>query len=313
MVFAAVAPATVLMLTLHAGGVHSLQPFGISPAAPQELLEAASFAVCATWEEPGEAELSVAQRMLLTQSAEAQLMERFRRPGRYAAPIHDRRLPAELLLARCDNGELVGMAGIEGSVVDVERKLVLRRSAGERAIREALNSGACDGGSDGDGEASFGRRFYRERTSEEYADMAADLTSQTGSDETRAVVLRELADELATATLPPELVLQPVISALAVAPSWRREGLARNLCCHLEDLCARWHLPGGRPPIAMVEEDNLDAAALLRSLGYAQSWVDPGHVAKRPERPSPKLFNRRELEILKVPMPLLAFEKCDSY
>jgi len=205
----------------------------ISRALPVDLPAAAAFlteASWGTWEGGVVGEgLTRGQRLLLEQASVSQLKERFREVGRYDTPIFDRMLPSTLLLARKESGEVIGCAGVEGSVVDLTRRLVLRRSSGEKLLRERLPRKPPGGTSGTDDPASkyrTGRAYFRESTAEEAAAELELLRAQQPREEADPALASELLS--AASSLPGRYQLRPVLCCVAVAVSERRSRVTTN-------------------------------------------------------------------------------------
>ena len=285
---------------------------GYSPifrAKPLMLPEAAAFYTSVVHGE----ELTPAQRLLLERRSLNEMKERFRVAGRYPPPVFDRWLPSCLVLTReSEEGPILGCAGLELALVDVEKRLVLRRSRSEALLRERLSEGDAEAG--GGASPASGRRFHRPLLPDELDEEAAALQAQEAALAREGGERAALDDELsaAAASLPGTLRVMPLLSCVAVAPEHRRRGVARELCLALQAEARHWgrslhSLEHSSRLLAMVDEDNLDAVALFESLGHAVSFRDEEAVATRAELPSPS-FDRRELEVLSVPMPQLGLE-----
>ena len=293
------------MLLLSATGSAS-PTWTILRARPLAWPDASAFYTAAT-----HGEVTPAQRFMLERRSLNEMKERFRVQGRYEPPVCDRRLPSCLLLAQEPGcGSIVGCAGVELALVDIERQLVLRRSRSERLLRETLPAPPAAAAAAAPG--SFGRRFNRPPVGAELEEELAALREQEAvlddpaAARCSALIREELA--VAVAALPDTLRVTPLLSCVAVAPGHRRRGVARELCLALQAEARTWGQ--GRQILAMVDEDNADAAALLLALGYTRSaFRDEGAVAVRPERPCDTYFDRRELEVLSVPMPQVGFER----
>ena len=101
--------------------------------------------------------------------------------GRYAPPVFDRLLPSRLLLAReSEAGPILGCAGLELALVDIEKRIVLRRSRSEALLRERLSEGGAAAAAEaGDGVSpASGRRFHRPLLPGEMDEEAAALRAQ---------------------------------------------------------------------------------------------------------------------------------------
>jgi GNAT superfamily N-acetyltransferase len=275
---------------------------GYSPivrARPLMLPEAAAFYTSVVHGE----ELTPAQRLLLERRSLNEMKERFRVAGRYPPPVFDRRLPSCLLLAReSEEGPILGCAGLELALVDDEKRIVLRRSRSEALLRERLDEGGAEAGAQAGGGASIspasGRRFHRPLLPDEMDEETAALRLQEAALELEGGERASLDGELSAAasSLPRSLRLLPLLSCVAVARGHRRRGVARELCLALQAEARQWGrslhgLKQSSTLLAMVDEDNLDAIALLVSLGHAVSFRDEGGVATRAELPSPR-FDR---------------------
>lgn len=287
-------------------------PFAISRARPLAWPEASVFYTAAVHGD----DLTPAQRFMLERRHLNEMKERFRVEGRYEPPIFDRRLPSCLLLARePTNGSIVATAGVELALVDLRRQFVLRRSRSEQLLRERLPAQrrAVDAvGAAAAESAGFGRRFHRPPVGEELEEELAALREQEAvlDDPEAAERLLALRDELAAAAaaLPDTLRVTPLLSCVAVAPAFRRRGIARELCEEVLAEARTWRGPGDSL-LAMVDEDNDEAAALLSAVGFERGALrDAGAVAARPERAAVH-YDRRELEVLSVPMPRVGWER----
>ena len=101
--------------------------------------------------------------------------------GRYAPPVFDRLLPSRLLLAReSEAGPILGCAGLELALVDIEKRIVLRRSRSEALLRERLSEGGAAAAAEAGGGVSpaSGRRFHRPLLPGELDEEAAALRAQ---------------------------------------------------------------------------------------------------------------------------------------
>ena len=271
----------------------------VTPARPLEWPAIASFLVAARFEE----ELTVAQRLLLERQQLNEIKERFRVVGRYPAPILERRLPSALLVAR-DGDCVCGCVGIEAAVVDCARSYAVRRSSAEAVVRRALPTMPTP--SLPSSPPSFGRTFHRQLTpgeADEEMEVLRVQEEMLDDEDGFAVVAAELRRELDSARLPRGMTMSPLLSTFGVSISCRRTGVGRRLLEAAEMEVAGWRYGG---ILAMVDEDNVAARGFFDSAGWRVAFRDEGAQATRPELPSP-MFNRRELELIRVPMPQLGY------
>jgi GNAT superfamily N-acetyltransferase len=275
--------------------------FIIAPARPLEWPAVATFLVQARFEDT----LTGAQRMLLERQQLNEIKERYRLVGHYPPPILERRLPSALLVARDSDGVIAGCVGVEASVIDREKGYAIRRSSAESLIRKALFP--RESSLPPPPPPSFGRPFHRRLTPEETEEEMKALRTQDQmlEDEHFAARAAELRCELDRARFPRAMALSPLLSSLAVCARHRRTGLGSVLLEAAETEVASWRYGG---LLAMVEEDNKAACALFHSASWRVAFRDEGAQSTRPELPGP-IFDRRELELIRVPMPQVCFTK----
>ena len=271
----------------------------IESGRPVHLPDIATFCVDANWGP----ELTSGQRLLLERQQLNMMKERFRPAGRYEAPLHDRRLRSRCFVARESDGVIIGTAGVELAVVDLSRSIALRRTRGEAMLREALGIQLPEPVSS---PSYGGRKFVRKLTyEEEAAELALLQVQESQFDEADPQLGQELA--CASAALPAHLAVWPLLSCVAIAPSRRREGLGTALCQAAEEQAACW---GFGRMLAQCDEDNESGAGMLAALSYSLEFVDREATTTWVERPHPSgLYDRKELEVRRVPMPLIAFSK----
>jgi len=157
---------------------------------------------------------------------------------RYGKLVGKRKLEAELFISRGDDGRIEACAGVEIAVADKTSGAILSRSRGEEMLAGSL--------------AAMGAR---ERNK-----------------------LRQLSlAELASAVLPPQLGLVPVLSNVAVDSSARGRGLGQEMVAKCEEAVLGW---GFGEMLLLVEATNLPALSLYRKLGYQDVWTKPIKAAR---------------------------------
>jgi len=179
--------------------------------------------------------------------------------ARYGDLVGARRLQSSLFVARDADGAIGGIVGVEAAMVDMVEQQVLTRAAGEALFAN------------------------------EFASMGARERSIY-----RKMPLDELCEELL-----PEYKIFGLLANLAVAPSSRRTGLARQLCERCDEATAGWDLPA----ISLqVEECNAAARGLYEAVGYTEIFRDEKNAALRLNPDSDELLTT-------VPSPLITMAK----
>ena len=193
--------------------------------------------------------------------------------SRYGEIMGRRKLKSCLLSAYeiDDDGaeELVGIIGMDMTLIDVMDQIQYTRNEAEKTLTNAV--------------ASLGPKQRRE-----YKDSSVT--------------------EIVTELLPPNVKAAVVISNLAVDPTQRKKGIGMQLCNHVEEIMTMvddennkndW---GDIKQIYLRVESDNDAARYLyeQKLGYECAWVDEEAVALRAD------FEAGEfIEIEKPTMSLL--------
>lgn len=175
--------------------------------------------------------------------------------ARYAELMGTRRLRSRLHLARDSDGGIVGCVGVEAALIDPAAGVVLSRAQGENLINGELTS------------------------------MGARERSQY-----RRLELTELVAELL-----PEYKAFALLANLAVAPSTRRSGLARELCARCEEAGREWGFPA---IFLQVEESNAAARGLYSSVGYQEVFRDEGAIAPRISPGAKELVRNERVTLL---------------
>jgi ribosomal protein S18 acetylase RimI-like enzyme len=161
---------------------------------------------------------------------------------RYGELTGKRRFPSALLLALRSDGEIIGCAGVEMTIVDPARAIFFDRAQAEAVFAERL--GAMGGRE---------RNQYR----------------------------KSLLPELAAVFLEPGQAVRPVLSNLAVSRQSRGTGLGDRLVKGCEDVVrsaiGSW---AGEDLWLLVEQQNSPAVKLYTRLGFETVW-DLGHMATR--------------------------------
>jgi len=147
-----------------------------------------------------------------------------------------------LILAREPDGKIVGCAGIEGSLFDTQTGAVLRSDQADRLLKTELETMEPD-----------------------ESEGAADAFREGGISALATYVLqqKETLEAPFLRTYKPYALL----ANLAVAPSFRRTGLGRELCEFCESGCEVW---GMDDVLLQVEEANGAASKLYSNLGYEE-------------------------------------------
>jgi len=158
--------------------------------------------------------------------------------GRYGDLVGARRLKSSLFVARDESGAVAACVGVEMALVEPQSGTVLTRSQGEGMLTQELSSMGA-----------------RERN--QYRKMeAAELT----------------------ANLFPEYQVYALLANLAVRPSMRGKGLARELCAACEEAGKEWELPA---IMLQVEAVNSPARRLYAAQGYTDIHTNEAATALR--------------------------------
>lgn len=213
-------------------------------ASSSDLAEASSFFVEAFWTAGttfGKVVLSGREKKQLAKRMSQDFEERYGNSwsGR------QRLFPSRLLVARQDEEDvglsdgIVAIAGVEAALLNPFTRQVLTSAESEMLLRSEL-------------------------------DAMSGPDYSTFSKLSRAEMVRQLY---------PEYQLLGLLTNLAVAPSLRRQGLARALCRSCDDACRSWRLSG---LLLQVEEPNTAALRLYTSqLGFEELWRDCDATALR--------------------------------
>ena len=230
---------------LEMGGVE------IEAVGHRSLHEVASLFVDAFWTstfDDGELQLTGCEREQLTRRTVHDFSQRYGNSW-HSDGEPPRLFKTRLLLARA-SGRAVGCMGVECSIIDPLTSAVFTSAEAEMLFRAELNA------------------------------LTLHPSQQARLEELNELKRSGLVPLVGA--LFPHYTPALLVTNLAVAPMFRRTGVARTLCACAELGCDEWALPG---TVLQVEEGNLPAQALYGRLGYAE------------------VFRRSDLKVPRVQLP----------